>query len=92
MKNIYKRIAKKLHVITITDKAGLQNENFFKEQKKELKAVGIKKRDKATVEEYFAEKKKLADEKVVAEATKLEREANPSTEDFLKKILAEMQK
>ena len=69
-----------------------------REQKKELKAAGIKVRDKAAVEAYFAEKKRVADEKAAAEAAeaaekaRLEREANPTTEDLLKMILAEMKK
>lgn len=69
-----------------------------REQKKELKANGIKRRDKAAVEAYFAENKRLADEKAAAEAAaaaekaKLDREANPTTEDLLKMILAEMKK
>jgi hypothetical protein len=69
-----------------------------KEQKKELKANGIKISDKAAVEAYFAEKKRLADEAAAAEAAaaaekaRLEREANPTVEDLLKQILAQIQK
>ncbi len=69
-----------------------------KEQKKELKANGVKKNDKAAVEAYFAEKKRLADEAAAAqaaaeaEAARLAREANPTTEDLLKQILAELKK
>lgn len=69
-----------------------------KEQKKELKVNGIKKSDKAAVAAYFAEKQRLADEAAAAqaaadaEAARLEREANPTTEDLLKQILAEMKK
>lgn len=54
--------------------------------------------NRAAVEAYFAEKKRLADEKAAAEAAaaaekaKLDREANPTTEDLLKMILAEMKK
>lgn len=65
-----------------------------KAQKKELKAAGIKVRDKAAVEAYFAQKK-LAEEQKAAEekaAAKAEREANPTTEDLLKQILAEIKK
>ena len=67
-----------------------------KEQKKELKAAGIKRRDKEAVAAYFAEKQRIADEKAVAEAeaaaeaARLEREANPTTEDLLKMILAQL--
>ena len=71
-------------------------ENMSITRRKELKAAGIKRRDKAAVEAYFAEKKRLADEKAAAdaaaaaEAARLQREANPTTEDLLKQILAEM--
>ena len=76
----------------------LANGKLTKEQKKELKANGIKLSDKAAVEAYFAEKKRLADEAAAAEAAaaaekaRLEREANPTVEDLLKQILAQMQK
>ena len=68
-----------------------------KEQKKELKANGIKRSDKAAVAAYFDAKKKAEEEAAAAkaaadaEAARLEREANPTTEDLLKKILAELQ-
>ena len=67
-------------------------------ERKELRAHGIKPRDKAAVTAYFAEKKRLADEaaakaKVEAdEKARIEREQNPTTEDLLKLILAEMKK
>ncbi len=65
-----------------------------KEEKKEMKALGIKLSDKAAVASYYA--KKAEDAKAAEEAAKkeaeekarLEREANPTTEDLLKKILA----
>ena len=69
-----------------------------KAQKKELKAAGIKKSDKEAVKAYFDEKKRLADEEAAkkaaaeAEAARIERENNPTTEDLLKMILAEMKK
>ena len=69
-----------------------------KEQKKELKQAGIKIRDKAAVDAYFAEKARKAAEIAAAEAAaaeaaaKAEREANPTTEDLLKLILAELKK
>ena len=69
-----------------------------KAQKKELKAAGVKIRDKEAVDTYFAQKKlaeeqKAAEEKAAAEAAaKAEREANPTTEDLLKLILAELKK
>ena len=68
-----------------------------KDQRKELKANGIKRSDKAAVAAYFDAKKKAEEEAAAAkaaadaEAARLEREANPTTEDLLKKILAELQ-
>ena len=67
-------------------------------ERKELKALGIKIRDKAAVAAYFAKK---AEEKKEAEAiakkeaeekARLEREANPTTEDLLKKIIELIEK
>jgi large conductance mechanosensitive channel len=69
-----------------------------KAQKKELKAAGIKRRDKEAVKAYFAEKarrEKEAADKAAAEAeakAAAERAANPTTEDLLKAILAEIKK
>ncbi len=66
---------------------------YSKEDKKAMKAQGIKLSDKEAVDAYFA--KKAEDEaKAKAEAdekARLEREANPTTEDLLKKILAVME-
>lgn len=83
-------------------KTKLGKSKMTKEQKMELKANGVKLRDKKAVEAYFAEKKRLADEKAAAEAAaaaqaaeaaaKAERQANPTTEDLLKLILAELKK
>ena len=76
----------------------IMKDKLTKEQIKELRAAGIKIRDKQAVEAYFAEKKRIADEEAAkkaaadAEAARLEREANPTTEDLLKQILAEMKK
>ena len=76
----------------------LSKGKLTKAQKKELKAAGVKIRDKAAVDAYFAQKKlaeeqKAAEEKAAAEAAaKAEREANPTTEDLLKLILAELKK
>ena len=64
-----------------------------KAQKKELKAAGIKRRDKEAVEAYFEEKaRKAAEEAAAADAkakaeAEAERLANPTTEDLLKSIL-----
>ncbi len=69
-----------------------------KEQRKELRANGIKRRDKAAVKAYFD--KKAAEEAAAAEKAKAEEEAkaaaeraaNPTTEDLLKQILEQMKK
>ena len=64
-----------------------------RKERKELKAHGISIRDKAAVEAYFAEKKRLADEAAYKakaaeeEKARIEREKNPTAEDLLKKIL-----
>ena len=76
----------------------IDKDKLTKEQKKELKKAGIKARDKAAVDAYFAEKARKAAEQAAAEAAaaeaaaKAEREANPTTEDLLKLILAELKK
>jgi len=76
----------------------IKKETLSKEEKKELRARGIKLRNKAAVKAYLAEKEKAAAEKAEAEklaaeeAARLEREANPTTEDLLKQILAELKK
>lgn len=63
-----------------------------KEQKKELKANGIKRKDKAAVEAYFAEKERIAQEEAERAAAEeeakaaAEREANPTAEDLLREI------
>ncbi len=64
-----------------------------RKERKELRAHGISIRDKAAVEAYFAEKKRLADEAAAKakaeeeEKARIEREQNPTAEDLLKKIL-----
>jgi large conductance mechanosensitive channel len=74
----------------------INEKTLSRADRKELKAAGIKRRDKEAVKAYFDEKKRLAEEKQKAEAEKAEeakrreREANPTTEDLLKLILAEM--
>ena len=76
----------------------LVDDRLTKEDKKLLKSKGIRITDKEAVAAYLAEKAaKVAEEKAKADAeaaekARLEREANPTTEDLLKKILAEMQK
>ena len=79
-------------------KSKLTKGKLTKAQRKELKKAGIKLRDKAAVKAYFEKKQqeaeqKAAEEKAAAEAAaKAEREANPTTEDLLKQILAEIKK
>ena len=69
-----------------------------KEERREMKALGIKRSDKEAVAAYYAEKALAAEEAnavaaaLAAEQARLEREANPTTEDLLKQILAQMQK
>ena len=78
--------------------AKLNKGKLTKEQRKELKKAGIKIRDKQAVQAYFDEQKRKAEEQAAAEAAaaeaaaKAEREANPTTEDLLKLILAELKK
>lgn len=83
-----------------TDK--IKKKKLTKEQIKELRANGIKLHNTDAVEAYFVEKQRIADEEAAAaakaaeeaakEAARLEREANPTTEDLLKLILAELKK
>ena len=74
----------------------LNSKKLSKAQRKELKSNGIKITDRKAIDAYFAEKQRIADEKAAAdaaaaeEAARLEREANPTTEDLLKLILAEL--
>ena len=69
-----------------------------KKARKEMKAAGIKHRSSKAVKAYIAEKQAIAAEEAAkkaaadAEAARLEREANPTTEDLLKLILAELKK
>ena len=78
----------------VKDGAKATKSKLTKEQKKELKARGIKLSDKSAVEAYLAEKQAEADAAAAAAAAeeqeklRLEREANPTAEDLLKKILA----
>ena len=67
-----------------------------KEEKREMKKQGIKLHDREAVKAFLADKKaKEAEAKAKAEAeaaekARLERLANPTTEDLLKSILAEL--
>ena len=76
----------------------LSKGKLTREQKKELRANGVNRKDKEAVAAYFAAKAeaeaaaaaaKAAEE---AEKARLDREANPTTEDLLKLILAELKK
>ena len=60
-----------------------------RDDRKAMKAQGIKAKDSAAVAAYFAAKaeKEAAEKAATAEKARLEREANPTTEDLLKKIL-----
>lgn len=75
-------------------KDGAKTKKISKEDKKAMKAKGIKLRDKAAVEAYFAEKAAEAEAEAAAAAAEAEaaaaaeRAANPTAEDLLKKILA----
>ncbi len=74
----------------------VEKKKLTREQRKELRANGIKIYDREAVTAYFAEKQRLAAEAAAAEAAataeaaRLDREANPTTEDLLKLILAEL--
>ena len=59
------------------------------DERKEMKKRGIKFADKAAVAAFYAEKaKKIEEEKAAAaEKARLDRLANPTTEDLLKKII-----
>lgn len=69
-----------------------------KADRKAMKARGIKMSDAEAVAAYMAEKNRLEEEeaaRAAAEAeekARLEREANPTTEDLLKQILKEIKK
>ncbi len=66
------------------------DDNPTREERKEMRKRGIKFSDKAAVAAYYAEKaQKLEEEKKAAEEkARLEKLANPSTEDLLKQIVA----
>ena len=76
----------------------LVDDRLTKEDKKILRKQGVRLTDKEKVAAYLNEKAaKAAEAKAKADAeaaekARLEREANPTTEDLLKMILAEMKK
>ncbi len=61
-----------------------------KEDRIAMKKMGIKQKDTVAVAAYFTAKaeKEAAEKAAAEEKARLEREANPTTEDLLKKILA----
>ena len=65
-----------------------------KEDRIEMKKRGIKSKDTAAIKAYFDEKaaKEEAEKAAAAEKARLDREANPTTEDLLKKILVVLEK
>ncbi len=73
------------------DSEALKKGRATKAERKALKAQGKNWLDFEVVEAYRAELKAKADAEA-AEKARLEREANPTTEDLLKMILAELQK
>ena len=72
----------------------IKKNKLTKEQRKELKSLGVSLLDREAVKEYLdkkAQEKTLAEEKAKIEAeekAKADRLANPTTEDLLKQILA----
>ncbi|MBQ7779304.1 MAG: MscL family protein [Clostridia bacterium] len=67
---------------------------FNRKERKELRANGIKPRDRKRALEYFKEKEIKAAEAAKLEAeekARIDRELNPTTEDLLKKILEVLQ-
>ena len=71
-----------------------QEDRLERKQRRELRANGIKPRDKAAVAAYLEKKKAEAAAAAEEEARKAaeERAANPTTEDLLKMILTEIKK
>ena len=78
--------------------AAINKNKPTKEQRKELKAKGIKLSDRKAVKAFLEEKAeedakaKAEEEAAAAEQARLDRLANPTTEDLLKEILATMKK
>ena len=68
--------------------ADLMTAKASKEDRKAMKARGIKYSDKKAVAAFYAEKAKIAEEekKAAEEKARLERLKNPTTEDLLKEI------
>ncbi len=90
-------------IVKFINKVKSERENFAKEldqsrpgkaERKEMKAKGIKFSDKAAVAAYYAEKAKAIEEekKAAEEKARLEKLANPTTEELLKQIRDILQK
>ena len=73
---------------------GMMEGHPTRQERKEMRKQGIKFSNKAAVAAFYAEKAKKIEEekKAAAEKARLEREANPTTEDLLKQILVELKK
>ena len=91
------KVINKIHENNAKLQADINSKRLTKEEKKELKALGIKRTDVDAIKAY---RQKKADEAAAAEAeaTRLAEEAaakeraeNPTTEDLLKQILATLQ-
>jgi large conductance mechanosensitive channel len=69
-------------------KANLVKGKPTKEERKEMKALGIKRSDKEAVKAYYDEKARKAEEERCAaeEKARLDKLANPTTEELLKEI------
>jgi large conductance mechanosensitive channel len=65
-----------------------------REERRAMKAAGIKRRDKAAVAAWYAEQAMLAEEALLAaeEQARLDRLTNPTTEDLLKDIRCLLQR
>ena len=87
-----------VRIINRVKEVDLIDDRLTKEDKKILRKQGVRLTDKEKVAAYLNEKAaKAAEAKAKADAeaaekARLEREANPTTEDLLKMILAEMKK
>ena len=87
-----------VRIINRVKDVDLVDDRLTKEDKKILRKQGVRITDKDAVAKYLNDKAaKAAEEKAKADAeaaekARLEREANPTTEDLLKMILAEMKK
>ena len=76
----------------------IRKETLTKEDRAILKSLGIKRSDREAVRSYLEDKARASAERAAAEKAaaeekaRLERENNPTAEDLLKQILAEMKK